>query len=364
MNRTVVTFLGPPEKVVEAAFLAIRKAAELIDMRVHKGRHPRLGATDVCPIVPVSGVSLAECVELSRRLGERVWKELHIPVYFYEFSARNPARRNLARIRAGEYEGLETKLKTAEWKPDLGGPELNAKSGATVIGAREFLIAYNINLNTREVTYAADIAFELRTKGRSARRGNTKPIYLQGKEILKYRSGHYPCGLDEFIGRSLQEITDHCRNEHGYDLRELLEMHGIDSDQIEGRSVKIPGRLPFCRALGWYVPEYDRAQIAVNLVNYEVTSMHHVMEEARKLAADRGMVVTGSEIIGRVPYQALLETGIYYLRRQGVSAAIPIKDILNTAVQSLGLNDVRQFKLEERVLGLPREASDGSEIKA
>jgi glutamate formiminotransferase/formiminotetrahydrofolate cyclodeaminase len=355
MNRTVVTFTGSPEEVEEAAFKAIEKAAELIDMRLHQGSHPRMGATDVCPFVPVSGVSLEECIELSIRLARRVGDELRIPVYLYEHSARDLSRRNLANIREGEYEGLAEKLKDPGWLPDEGPSEFNAKAGATVIGAREFLIAYNINLNTREPKFATDIAFELRAKGRSARRGNTEPIYLWGTEILKYGRGRYPCGIDDFVGQTLEETIEHCREEHGYELRELLRLHGIEAEAPEGQSVKIPGKFPFCKAIGWFVPEYDRAQISINLTNFRVTSMHDVLEEARHLALKRGLVVTGSEIVGLVPYQALLEAGVFYLKRQGRSAGIPSSDILSTAIQSLGLRDVAEFNLEEKVLGLPKD---------
>ncbi|RKY87671.1 glutamate formimidoyltransferase [candidate division KSB1 bacterium] len=358
MNRTVVTFVGSPEGVKEAAFRAIKKAAELIDMSVHTGSHPRMGATDVCPFVPVSGVTLEECIALSKEVAERVGNELGIPVYLYEKSAQKPERKNLAIIRQGEYEGLPEKLKKPEWKPDFGPAEFNAKSGATVIGVREFLIAYNINLNTRETKYATDIAFELREKGRSARKGNTEPIYLWGKEILKYRKGYYPCGNDDFVGKTIQETIEHCKKEHGYDLVELLKLHDIDPEKPEGSSVKIPGKFKHCKAIGWMVKKYDRAQISINLTDYKITSMHDVLEEARKLAAKRGIVVTGSEIVGMVPYPALLETGKYYLKKQRRSAGIPIRDILETAVQSLGLRDVSDFNIDERVLGLPKNPED------
>ncbi len=355
MNRTVVTFVGSPEAVKEAAFRAIKKASELIDMRKHHGTHPRIGATDVCPFVPVSGISIEECVELSKEVARRVGEELKIPVYLYEKSATRPERQNLAIIRQGEYEGLAEKLKDPNWKPDFGPAEFNARSGATVIGVREFLIAYNINLNTREAKFATDIAFELREKGRSARQGNTKPFYFKGRTILKYQQGHYPCGSCTFVGKTMKETIDHCKNEHQYDLVELLKLNGIDPEHPEGKSVKKPGKFKYCKAIGWFVPEYDRAQISINLTNYKVTSMHHVLEETRRLAAERGIVVTGSEIVGMVPYPALLETGIYYLKKQGRSAGIPIRDILETAVQSLGLRDVTDFKIEERVLGLPED---------
>jgi glutamate formiminotransferase/formiminotetrahydrofolate cyclodeaminase len=355
MNRTVVTFVGTPDAVKEAAFHAIKKASELIDMSKHKGSHPRMGATDVCPFVPVSGITTEECIELSKEVAKRVGEELYIPIYLYEKSATKPERENLAKIRQGEYEALEEKLKQPEWKPDFGPAKFNAKAGATVIGVREFLIAYNISLNTREALHATDIAFELREKGRSARALNDTPFYYKSSEILKYKSDSYPCGNDDqFVGKSIDEIFKHCKDVHDYDLKELLELNGIDPNNPEGQSVKVPGKFKYCKAIGWMVPEYDRAQISINLTNYKVTSMHHVLDETRRLAAERGLIVTGSEIVGMVPYPALLETGKYYLRKQHRSTGIPIKDILNTAVQSLGLNDVSEFKIEERVLGLPK----------
>jgi glutamate formiminotransferase / formiminotetrahydrofolate cyclodeaminase len=354
MNRTVVTFVGTPKGVKEAAFNAIKKAQELIDMTKHTGSHPRMGATDVCPFVPVSGVTTEECIELSKEVAKRVGEELNIPVYLYEKSAQKPERENLAIIRQGEYEALEAKLQKPEWKPDFGPAKFNAKAGATVIGVREFLIAYNISLNTREKRYAMDIAYELREKGRTAKRPLSQPFYFKGGSLLKYKEGYYPCGDDDFVGKTIQETIDYCKNKYGYDLPELLKLNSIDPAKPEGESVKKPGKFNFCKAIGWMVDEYDRAQISINLTNYKVTSTHHVLEETRKLATERGLVVTGSEIVGMVPYPALLETGKFYLKKQGRSAGIPIKDILETAVQSLGLRDVADFIIEERVLGLPK----------
>ncbi len=354
MNRTVVTFIGSPEAVKKAAFNSIKKAAELIDMSKHKGSHPRMGATDVCPFVPVTGVTTEECIELSKEVAKKVGEELSIPVYLYEKSASKPERENLAKIRQGEYEALEEKLKKPEWKPDFGPTKFNAKAGGTVIGVREFLIAYNINLNTREVNHATDIAFEIREKGRSARRINNGNFYYKSDDILKYEKGNYPCGDCDFVGKTIKETIDHCKIKHNYDLADILEQHGIDPAKPEGQSVKKPGKFKHCKAIGWMVPKYDRAQISINLTNYKVTSMHHVLEETRKLAFERGLVVTGSEVVGMVPYPALLETGKFYLKQQHRSVGIPVIDILNTAVQSLGLNDVSEFKIEERVLGLPK----------
>ena len=354
MNRTVVTFIGSPKSVKEASFKAIKKASELIDMSKHKGSHPRMGATDVCPFIPVSGVTIEECVELSKEVAKRVGEELNIPVYLYEKSAQSSDRENLAVIRSGEYEALPEKLKQDKWKPDFGTAVFNAKAGATVIGVREFLIAYNISLNTREKLYATDIAFELREKGRSARRGMTEPFYFKGTEILKYESDRFPCGSCDFDAKNLDEIVKHCSEVHNYDLIDLLKQNSIKLDKIEGESVKKPGIFKSCKAIGWMVEAFDRAQISINLTNYKVTSMHHVLEETRNLAAKRGLIVTGSEIVGMVPFDALLETGKFYLKQQGRSVGIPTKDILNTALQSLGLNDVSSFNIEERVLGLPR----------
>jgi glutamate formiminotransferase/formiminotetrahydrofolate cyclodeaminase len=354
MNRTVVTFVGNLKGVKVAAFNAIKKAAEVIDMSQHKGSHPRMGATDVCPFVPVSGISTEECIQLSKEVAQRVAEELGIPVYLYEKSARLPERQNLAFIRMGEYEGLEDKLQKSEWKPDYGPNKFNSQSGATIIGVREFLIAYNINLNTSEPKFATDIAFELREKGRSVRRGNIKPFYFKGQQILKYEKGTYPCGEDDYNARSMDELLQHCKNKHGYDLAQLLALNDINPEKPEGQSVKKLGLFQHCKAIGWMVPEYNRAQISINLTDYKVTSMHAVLEETRKLALERGLIVTGSEIVGMVPYPALLETGKYYLKKQNRSTGIPFQDILEVAVQSLGLRDVSKFIIAERVLGLPK----------
>ncbi len=353
MNRTVVTFIGSPEAVKEAAFRAIKKAAEIIDMRHHKGSHPRMGATDVCPFIPVNGVTVEECIELSKEVARRVGEELAIPVYLYEKSAQKPERQNLAHIRSGEYEALEKKLTLPEWQPDFGPARFNATAGATVMGVREFLIAYNISLNSREKLHATDIAFELREKGRSARKGPQSPFYYKKPHILKYATGSYPCGNCAFIGATMQETVHHCREAHDYDLTALLKLNNIDPEHPEGKSVKKPGLFKQCKAIGWMVPEFDRVQISINLTDYNVTSMHDVLEATRKMAAERGLVVTGSEIVGMVPYDALMESGRFYLRKQQRSRGIPWRDVLATAVQSLGLNDVNPFNTEERVLGLP-----------
>lgn len=351
-NRTVVTFVGEPEAVLEGAFQAIAKATSLIDMSTHRGAHPRMGATDVCPFVPVEGVTMADCVALAKRLGERVGKELGIPVFLYEEAAGSPARSNLSEIRKGEYEGLSKKLADPFWKPDFGPAAFNAKSGATVIGAREFLIAWNINLNSTDKNHAAELAYELRERGRVARSGNTTPFYYRGKE-LKYAAATFPCGSCAFVGKSYAEVKTHCAGEHRYDLDALLVQAGVDLTALEGQKVYRPGTFKHCKALGWYVDDYKRAQVSINMTNYKLTPLHVVYDEARRLAAARGLVVTGSEIVGLVPYQALLETGRHYQALQGKSPGGPLIDVLRCAVSSLGLNDVAPFELDKKVLGLP-----------
>ncbi len=361
MNRTVVTFVGPPEAVEEAAFRAMEKAAELIDMSKQKGSHPRIGATDVCPFVPVEGVTMDECIEMARRVGKRVGDELGIPVYLYEEAATRENRSNLAVIREGQYEGLEQKLSDGEWVPDFGPSRYDErvkKTGATVIGAREFLIAYNINLNTRETKIASDIAFELREKGRAKRESGPEGHYWKG-EIVRYRNSVYPCGECDFVADNFNAVHEHTMDEHGYDLREFMEAHyGYHMEDLEGKAVKKKGKFTHCKAIGWYVKDYNRAQISINLTDYNITSLHHVYEEAKNVARDMGVSVTGSELIGLVPYKALLETGRYYLERQGQSTGIPYMDILETAVQSLGLRDVSDFDIHEKVIGLPTPGKD------
>jgi glutamate formiminotransferase/formiminotetrahydrofolate cyclodeaminase len=351
-NRTVITFIGPPENIKEAAFLGIKKGIELIDMRKHKGAHPRIGAVDVVPFVPLKNVSYEECIEIANEVAKKVGDELKIPVYLYGKAAKLPERKELSKIREGEYEGLPLKLKDERWKPDYGPCEFNPKAGAIVIGVRDILIAYNINLNTREVKYANDIAFEIREKGRSARKGDIKPFYYRG-EIIRYREGEFPCGNCEFVGKNFEEILKHCKEKHGYDLIELLKMHDIEIDDIIGKPVKKPGKFKECKAIGWKIPEYDRVQVSINLTNYRVTPLHIVYEEVKKLAEERGISVTGSEIVGLVPYDALCEAGKYYLRKQNKSFGIPSKDILETAIQSLGLRDVGEFEIEKKVILLP-----------
>ncbi|RKZ30053.1 glutamate formimidoyltransferase [bacterium] len=358
-NRTVVTFIGDPDSVVEAAFRAIKKAAELIDMSKHKGAHPRMGATDVCPFVPVEGVTMDDCVELAKKLGKRVGEELGIPVYLYEYAATSPERRNLANIRQGEYEALPQKLSDPKWKPDFGPAEFNdwvKKTGATVIGAREFLIAYNINLNTKERKYATDIAFELREKGRTIRKGNIKPFYFRG-EIVRYQKGFFPCGNCDFVAKNLDELEEHTNSTHGYSIKHILNLWGYDTSdesKLYGRGAKKPGLFTHCKSIGWYVDEYGIAQISINLTNYKITPPHLVLEATRKLAAERGLVVTGSEVVGLIPYQAMLMAGKYYLEKQQKSKGIPTKDIIELAIKSMGLRDVAEFDPEEKIIGLPK----------
>ena len=352
-NRVVVTFFGPPEAVLEAAFRGVAKAAERIDMARHSGAHPRMGATDVCPFVPVEGVTMADCAELARRLGQRVGDELAIPVYLYEAAATSPERRSLANIRKGEYEGLAARLADPAWRPDFGPAHLNVRSGATVIGAREFLIAYNVNLNSRAKDHATDLAFELREKGRSARRGQVRPFYYKG-ELVKHAAGRFACGSCEAILGSAEVLFSHTEREHGFDYRALARLHDQDPDHLEGQSALKPGKFAHCRAIGWEVPQYDRAQISINLTDWNVTPPHVVLEEARRLAAERGLVVTGSEVVGLIPFGAMRAAGRFYLAQQGRSTGVPAEDLLRTAAQSMGLSDVAPFAIADKVIGLPR----------
>ncbi|MDR3673539.1 MAG: glutamate formimidoyltransferase, partial [Holophaga sp.] len=316
-NRTVVTFVGDPEQVLEAAFQAVRTAAQVLDMAGHHGAHPRMGATDVCPFVPVAGVTMEECAQLARRLGERVGRELQLPVYLYEQAASRPERRNLAVVRKGEYEGLAEKLKDPQWAPDFGPARFDPKAGALITGARAFLIAYNITLNSRDKAHATDLAFELREKGRVARRGQTSAFYSSG-EPLRYAEGRFPCGNCEVDAASFEALEQHCRDSHGYELRHLLGLNGIDPDRgLAGQKVYKAGLFRACKAIGWYVDGYKRAQLSINLTDYQVTPPQAVLEATRRMAAERGLVVTGSEIVGLVPFQALAEAGRFYLRQQG-----------------------------------------------
>lgn len=356
-NRTVVTFIGSPDGVVEAAFRAIKRASELIDMSKQKGAHPRFGATDVCPFVPVEGVTMDDCVELAKRLGKRVGEELGIPVYLYENAASNPKRRNLAYVRKGEYEGLPEKFKDPEMTPDFGPAKFLPKTGAIAISAREFLIAYNVTLNTKFAKHATDIAFELREKGRSVRRGNIDPYYFRG-ELLKYREGNLPCAECDFVTNDFDTLEEHYLEKHGFSIEKLLAEHGTTRKNLIGRSVKSPGIFKEAKAIGWFVEEYGRAQISINLTNYKITAPHEVLEKARELATKRGLLVTGSEIVGLVPYQAMLMAGRYYLDKQEQSTGVPEKDIIEAAIYSMGLNDVSAFDPEEKIIGMPKMQED------
>lgn len=283
-NRTVVTFVGAPEVVIEAAFRGIQKAAELIDMSQHKGEHPRMGATDVCPLIPIAGITMEQAAQYAHQLAERVGKELGIPVYLYEAAATISTRKNLADIRIGEYEALPEKMKKTEWKPDYGSAAFNAKSGATVIGARDFLIAYNVNLNTTSSRRANAVAFDVREQGRL----------------------------------------------------------------VNGE--RIPGALKFVKGIGWFIEEYSIAQVSMNLTNIRETPMHLAFEECCKSAERRGMRVTGSELVGMIPLQAMLEAGKYFLRKQQRSVGVSEEELVKIAVKSLGLDDLTPFDPNQKII--------------
>ncbi|MBI4913616.1 MAG: glutamate formimidoyltransferase [Acidobacteria bacterium] len=358
-HRTVVTFVGDPEAVLEGAFQAVRTAAQVLDMRTHQGAHPRMGATDVCPFVPVAGVSMEDCAELARRLGERAGRELEIPVFLYEHAARRPERRNLASVRKGEYEGLADKLKDPDWAPDFGPARVHPRAGALITGAREFLIAYNITLASRDKSHASDIAFELREKGRVARRGQSDAFYASGQE-LRYAEGCFPCGNCSHDASSFEALEAHCRDSHGYDLAALLRLNDLDPEAgLVGQKAYRAGLFQACKAIGWVVEEYRRAQLSINLTDFHRTPPHRVLEAARRLAAERGLVVTGSEIVGLVPFEALLQAGRFYLERQGRSPEVPWEDALECAVFAMGLSDVAPFDLRKKVLGLPAVREGG-----
>jgi len=351
-NRTVVTFIGDPEAVAEAAFRAARRAAELIDMSRHQGEHARFGATDVCPFVPVSGVTMDDCVAVARTVGRRIGEELAIPVYLYEHAASRPERRNLADVRAGEYEGLGEKLAQPAWRPDFGPAELNRKSGATAVGAREFLIAYNINLNTTDRRYANEIAYELRERGRWKRSGNTDPFYYKG-DVVRFQEGLYPDGNSDFVAASFEELAAHYRESYGGDLHQRYRSIGLDPENLQGSPVYKDGMFTHVKGIGWVVDDYGCAQVSLNLTNFKVTPPGKVLEAARGLARERGIVVTGSEIVGVVPFEAMIDAGRFYLRRMQKSTGVPALDIVTTAVQGMGLNDVASFDIEKKVIGLP-----------
>lgn len=302
-NRTVITFVGNPENVIEAAFLLIKKAQELIDMSNHHGEHPRMGATDVCPLVPIANISMQEVTKYAHQLSERVGKELGIPVYCYENAAKNTNRINLANCRSGEYEGLKKKLADGEWKPDYGPNIFNnsiVKSGATAISARDFLVAYNINLNTTSTRKANAVAFDIREAGRIKREGNT----LSGKII---------------------------NDENGHPLR-------------------TPGLFKAVKGIGWYIEEYGIAQISYNLTNIKISTLHEVFDKTCQKSIERGMRVTGSELIGLVPKKVLIDAGKYFLKKQKRSSGISEYEIIKIAIKSLGLDELSPFKTRERVI--------------
>jgi glutamate formiminotransferase/formiminotetrahydrofolate cyclodeaminase len=299
-NRTVVTFVGDPESVVEAAFHAVKMASRVIDMSRHKGEHPRFGAADVCPLVPVAGISMEEVVIYARKLAQRIGDELQIPVYCYEKAAFKKERRNLADVRSGEYEGLKEKLAKKEWKPDYGPAKFNARTGAIAVGARNFLVAYNVNLNTTSTRRANAIAYDIREKGRVKRKGN-----LITGQIIK---------------------------------------------DDAGRPLYKPGSLKSVRAIGWYIKEYGIAQISVNLTDISITPVHIAFEEACRRAEERGIRVTGSELVGLVPLSAMLDAGRYFLKKQQRSAGVSDRELIKIAVKSLGLNDLYEFKPKEKII--------------
>jgi glutamate formiminotransferase/formiminotetrahydrofolate cyclodeaminase len=314
-NRTVITFTGEPGPVCEAAFRLVKKAQELIDMAQHQGEHPRFGATDVCPLVPIEGITLEELVPWAHALGERIGKELGIPVYAYEAAAMEEKRRNLANNRAGEYEGLEKKLTDPAWKPDFGPAQWNAsvkRSGATAVGARKILIAYNVNLNTTSVRKANSIAFDLRESGRVLREGGK----LTGKPLL----------------------------------------------DAEGNPVTVPGKLKAVKGIGWYIEEYGIAQLSLNLTDTDATPVHLAFDEACQSAAQRGIRVTGSELVGLVPKQALLDAADFFLRRQQRSLGISEREKIHLAVKSLGLDDLAPFDPRKKVIEYQLEDAAASRL--
>ena len=299
-NRTVVTFVGAPEEVVEAALRGVRRASELIDMSRHKGEHPRFGATDVCPLVPIAGLSMEETAAWARELARRIGEELGIPVYCYESAAFTPARKNLAAVRAGEYEGLAKKLADPAWKPDFGPATFLPRTGAVAVGARDFLVAYNVNLNTTSTRRANAIAFDVREKGRPRREGHA--------------------------------------------------LTGPIARDAAGEPIWIPGSLKAVKGIGWYIEEYGIAQISMNLTNISVTPIHAAFDECSRKAAERGVRVTGSEIVGLVPLSALLAAGQHYLRKQQRSLGVSDRELIKIAVKSMGLDDLKPFDPDERVI--------------
>ena len=353
-NRTVVTFIGEPEAAKEAAYRAVQKAADLIDMSKHHGEHARMGATDVVPFVPVAGVTMEDCAEMARAVGKRIGEELGIPVYLYEHAAATPERQNLAKVRAGEYEGLAQKLSDPAWKPDFGPAEFNPKTGATCVGAREFLIAYNINLNTMDRRYATDIAYELRERGRWKRVGDITPFYYKGK-VVYFEDDKFTCGMCDRTGKTFAELAEHYNEAHGGDLYAGYKFIGLDVENLTGRPVYKDGKFRQVKAVGWVMEDYKTAQISMNLTNYKISPPHLVLEEARRQAQERGIVVTGTEIVGVVPFDTMRMAGEFYLKRMHKSTGIPVRDIIETAVQSMGLRDVAEFDVDQKVIGVPKQ---------
>jgi len=307
-NRTVVTFVGGPDAAVEAAFRAVKKASELIDMRKHKGAHPRMGATDVCPFIPVSNVTWDEVITCANRLGQRVGDELKIPVYLYEKAAKNQSRSNLSIIRGGEYEGFFEKIRQPEWKPDFGPEIFSEKSGATVIGVRDFLVAYNVNLNTKSVRRANSVAFDVREQGRVKTEDGTP----SGKPVL----------------------------------------------DANGEPTRIPGMLKHVKAIGWFVKEYGIAQVSMNLTDIEVTPLHAAFDACCESAARRGLRVTGSEIVGMVPKKSLVDAGRYFLRKQKWSEGVSDEELIDIAIRSMGLSELKPFDPKEKVIEFKIESAE------
>ena len=365
-HRTVITLVGPPEAIAEAAFQLVRKAAELIDMSQHHGAHARHGATDVCPFIPVSGVTMEDCIKVARSVGQRIGEELNIPVYMYDRAALREDRRSLADVRRGEYEALAEKMTDPDWAPDFGPAQFKPGPGVVTVGAREFLIAYNVNLNTRDKPKADDLAMEIREKGRAVRIDQKTPYYSSGK-LLRYSQPNqqWPSNLTGEIFDSREALDKHLRD-NGTTLADEVAFFGQDSDALDGEMVMKRGTFEHCRAVGWVIPEYGRAQISINLTDFNVTNMHHVYDTCRDLAEARGLVITGSELVGVVPYRAIRESGEHYLQSQGSSGGIPVRDIIATAVQSLGLEDLVPFDVDSTVLGMPTTRGDltGMEIHA
>jgi len=302
-NRTVMTLVGNPQAVVDAVFLGIKKAAELIDMSKHKGEHPRMGATDVCPLIPLTGITVEETIKYANQLAARVGKDLNIPVYLYEYAQADEKRKNLSVIREGEYEGFFKKIKKAEWKPDFGPDEFPARHGATVIGVRDFLVAYNVNLNTTSVRRANAVAFDVRERGRV--------------------------------------VPD-----------------------AKGNPVQVPGSLKEVKAIGWYIEEYGQAQVSINLTNIKVTPVHIAFEEVSKKAQERGMRVTGSELVGLIPLHSMTEAGKYFLRKQKRSVGVSEKELIHIAVKSLGLDDLTPFDPEKKIIEYRMRKADNNALAA